>query len=219
MQRIQQLALLPYVEARKLLRKYGLPTCGEVFFKREGELARAVSKLSFPLVLKAIAPREVHKTEAGLVKTTLHSEREVVSAFKEISGNAERQGIALDGFLLQEQKSGVELIIGGKRDAVFGETVLFGSGGLLTELFQDVAVRVAPLSRKDVRGMVFETKASAFFNEKGFRGKKVDFDVIASIILKTSRLLLKEKRVQELDFNPVIANEKKAWIVDARFMV
>ncbi len=205
-----------YAETKALLRKYHLPACSEAFFKRESELVKAVRRLSFPFVLKALAPREVHKTEAGLVKTMLHSEREVLAAFKQISENACKHGIVLEGFLLQEQKSGVEFIIGGKRDPVFGETVLFGSGGLLTELFQDVAVRVAPLTRQDVREMVFETKASAFFSEKGFRGKKVDFDAIASIILKTSRLMLKEKRVQELDFNPVIASGREACIVDAR---
>ena len=210
---------MPYAESKTLLRKYGIPCCKEVFFKRESELAKAASKLVFPLVLKALAPREVHKTEAGLVKTTLHSEREVALAFKQISENSKKHGIVLDGFLLQEQKSGVELIIGGKRDAVFGETVLFGSGGLLTELFQDVAVRVAPLTAKDVSEMVFETKAGAFFRENGFRGKKASLKAVSSIILKTARLMAREKEVKELDFNPVIANEKDAWIVDARFMV
>ncbi len=176
------------------------------------ELKRAYRRLEKPVVLKALG--SVHKTERDLIYLGVESLAELRFAYKKLKHNA---GPNPDCFLLQEQKKGVELIIGGHRDPVFGPVILFGTGGVLTELYGDVSMRVAPLSKKDAGELIEETRASAFLSPTGFREKKAHKETVTELLLKSSKLLLNED-VREFDFNPVIVTDKEAFIVDARLM-
>ncbi len=109
--------------------------------------------------------------------------------------------------------------MGGKRDPAFGGVVLFGSGGIFTELYEDVSMRVTPLTAKDAREMIHETKSRKFFSSQGFRGRKANKQSIVKLLLKTSKLLEARLEVKELDFNPVIAWKEKAVVVDARVVL
>ncbi len=177
------------------------------------EVKAAYKKLRKPVVLKALG--SIHKTEKNLIHLGITSIVELEVAYKKLKANA---GKSLDCFLLQEQKKGVELIVGGHRDPVFGPVILFGTGGVLTELYGDVSMRIAPLTKKDARELIRETRAAAFFKAGGFREKKANEAVVVDLLVKSSRFLVEENGVQEFDFNPVMVTGKQAFIVDARLM-
>ncbi|MFA4946055.1 MAG: acetate--CoA ligase family protein [Candidatus Micrarchaeia archaeon] len=205
--------LLGYRESKRLLAEAGI----ELVEAREcGSLAAlrtAYAHLAKPLVLKGLG--SAHKTEKNMIHLGITSLVELGVAYAKLKNCA---GCAPSSFLLQEQKRGVEFIIGGHRDPVFGPVIIFGTGGVLTELYGDVAMRVAPLSRRDAMELIRETRASAFFKPGGFREKKANERVIVDLLLKSSRFLVEENGVSEFDFNPVIADEEKAFIVDARLL-
>ncbi len=171
--------------------------------------------LGFPLVLKANGPSINHKTERGLVYTHISCKEQLEQDARELTEKIAGEPEAK--ILLQRQLSGAELIVGGKRDSVFGPVVLFGTGGIYAELLDDVSTRVCPLSRQDAKQMLYGTHARKFI--AGFRSRKMNEGTMTELLLKTSKLLMENNWVLELDFNPVIANEASATIVDARIVV
>ncbi len=205
--------LLPFSTTRLLLEKYSLPLVPTICTSSASQLYSSFAQAKKPVVIKASGPGVMHKTENGLVFLGVRTKEQVEEAVKDIYANAGK-GVE---FLMQEQLSGAELIIGGKRDPSFGPVVLFGTGGIYAELIEDVSVRVAPLQEKDALEMIYDTRASKFV--EGFRGKKMDAKTIASLLVKTGELMQNEKEVAELDFNPVIASQEGAFIVDARVIV
>jgi hypothetical protein len=212
--------LLSPEETNGLLAKYKLPAVKSAHIAASdfGKLAGEAKKMQPPLVLKGVAEGVVHKSEAGFIALGITNESELKTAAENIAAAARKQSASLEGFILQEQAQGVELIIGGKRDPVFGPTVLFGSGGVLTELFRDVAIRVCPVRKEDALEMISETKASKFFAVEGFRGRRVDTGKVVEMLLATSKLLEENPRVMELDFNPVMAAGDNVLIADARIV-
>jgi len=112
---------------------------------------------------------------------------------------------------------GKELIIGMKRDEQFGPVLIFGTGGTYTELYKDVSLRVAPISRKEIVEMMKETKAYEIV--KGFRGGGINEEKIIDLISKLSSLSIKERRIKSIDFNPVVGNKKEVLIVDFKIVV
>lgn len=205
--------LLSFPETKKLLEKYSLPLVATIATSSASELYTAFASMKKPVAVKASGPSVLHKTEKGLVFLNVSHGEQLEQAVKAISAGA---GGSFQ-FLMQQQLSGAELIVGGKRDASFGPVVLFGTGGIYAELLDDVSIRVVPLYQKDAREMIYETKARKFI--EGFRSRKMDEEQMVDLLLKTSELMEKEENVVELDFNPVIATETQAWIVDARVLV
>ena len=204
---------LSFAESKLLLDKYALPLVPTTATRSPRELLVKFAEMRKPAVLKASGPGVMHKTEKGLVFLNLHYNAQIEEAARQIQANVEGDF----QFLLQEQLSGAELIVGGKVDNSFGPVVLFGTGGIYAELLDDVSVRVAPLSPEDARQMLWETHAKKFI--KGFRSRKMNEEKMISLLLKTSSLMAENPQIKELDFNPVIANEESAVIVDARIIV
>ncbi len=211
--------LLRFLQAKDLLDKHGIPLVPSFASNDLGEILSESQRMRRPLVLKVMSSDVTHKTEKGLVAVNLASDREIMLAFAKLAESVKRQGIRVDTYLLQEQARGVEFMIGGKKDPVFGQTVLFGLGGIYVELYKDFSLRVCPITQGDAEKMVDETKARAFLEEGGFRGKKADRGRVVELVVKTAKLLEENPLVTELDFNPVIADEEKALVVDARIIV
>lgn len=208
--------LLGYAATAELLRRYYVPTCRQVAVRSREQLRVAKTTFEYPVVLKALSQQTSHKTEKGLVKVGINSDAQLNEAFNELTSATLNEKV--DVFLLQQQLSGVELIVGGKRDSTFGPTVLFGLGGIMVELVQDSAVRVAPFDVQDATKMIFETKAAAFFSKDGFRGRKLNAGVVEQLLVSTGKLLMDHPEISELDFNPVIATTDGAFVVDARIV-
>ncbi len=208
---------LGYRESIALAEKYGIETPVQVLFSSADEIAAYTSgRMQYPLVLKAILKDAGHKTELSLVVTNLRSHDEVLDAFSKMSQRT--LSVELECYVLQEQVRGVEFIVGGKKDPVFSQTLMFGMGGVYVELTSDFSIRVCPVDYDTAGDMLNETKARAFFTEAGFRGHKASRPSGAEFLMKTSKLLEDNKDIVELDFNPVIATPEKFYAVDLRII-
>lgn len=192
-----------------LLQKYSIPTVKGYFCKNTKQLSTATKKLGFPLAMKIVSPKILHKTDAGGIKLNLQNEKQVQKAFEQL-----KKLPGFEGAFIQEMLHGHQIIIGGKRDSQFGPTILFGLGGIFVEIFKDVSVRICPVTRADVREMYSEIKGYAIL--KGARGEKpINFHALEEILLKANKLMMKEK-ISELDINPLFCFDDKIVAVDAR---
>ena len=114
--------------------------------------------------------------------------------------------------------SSTEVIIGGIKDPQFGPTIMFGLGGTFVEVMKDVSFRIAPIIKEDAQEMITEIKAYPIL--KGYRGQSPrDVDAIVEILLNTSRLIMDNQNIQELDLNPVMVYTNGAKTVDARIIL
>ncbi|MFH1779873.1 MAG: acetate--CoA ligase family protein [Candidatus Micrarchaeota archaeon] len=197
-----------------LLKKYGIKTGKQYNCKNLEDAVKKASKLKPPLVLKVLAENVFHKTEKKLIALDLHDENDLVKAFHRLDKNS--IGLKQKSFLLQEELKGAELIVGARKDPSFGNIVLYGSGGIFAELFKDTAIMLSPITRSEATKMISSTKSCAFFGE-GFRGRKASREKVIELLLKTSKMIEKE-RIESIDFNPVIATQEEALIVDAKIV-
>lgn len=211
--------LMEQIKVNSLLARFNLPVAKQDTAKTQEEALKISKKIGFPVVMKIVSPEIVHKTEAGAIKVDIKNEQEAKTAFSEIIANSKKynKNAKIQGVLIQEMMQGQEVIVGMKNDAQFGQVIMVGLGGVLVELIKDVSFRIAPVDRKMALEMLKELKSYNLLD--GFRGaKKANINAVVDIIVKTSDLVLKNKDIVELDFNPVIVNEKNAKIVDVRIM-
>lgn len=212
---------LTEAEAREVLKFYRIPLVEAEIVKNLEEAKSFVKKVGYPVVLKVISPQIIHKTEVGGVILNIRSDKELFEAFHEIMKNVERSmpNAEIKGFFIQKMMPrDYEVIIGGKKDPTFGQTIAFGLGGIFVEVFEDVSFRVVPISKEDAREMIQEIKGYKIL--KGYRGKKpADINALIDILLKTSKMLEENEEIKELDINPVFALHKGAYAGDARIIL
>ena len=200
-------------DSKKLLRGYGFPTVREKLVKTRAAAIQAAKKIGLPVVLKGCSAEISHKTEKKLIEVDLRTLKEVQRAYDEI---VERVGdTPLDGILVQEMVKGSrELVIGMIRDAQFGPCVMFGLGGIFTEVLKDVSFRIAPLERRDALEMAQEIKGAPILG--AFRGMNpVDMELLTSMLINAGKLGLDLDAVKEVDANPLIISGSKPVVVDA----
>ncbi len=200
-------------EAKKLLSTHGIPVVQEVLAKNLNEAKTAITVLGFPVVLKACSPEILHKTEKKLVEVNLYTLDSVCKAFDEIQKRADGN---LDGVLVQKQLTHDrrECIAGLARDEAFGPCVMFGGGGIYTEAMQDVAFRVAPLTKLDAFNLIHDTQIVNLL--KGVRGQKpVNIPALADILIKLGSLGMENKNILEVDINPIMFDDGEPVCVDA----
>ncbi|HZK18511.1 MAG TPA: acetate--CoA ligase family protein, partial [Clostridia bacterium] len=209
-------------EGKKMLASCGIPVVADRTAATADEATVIAREIGYPLVLKVDSPDIIHKTEAGGVKLNLQSPEEVRDAYKEIMEKAKdyNPNARIEGVSVQEMApAGVEVIVGGKRDPVFGPTVLFGLGGVFVEVMRDVALRVAPLSKDDAADMIREIKGYKIL--EGVRGNPpADIGAIQDVILKVSTLLQNYPEISEIDINPLLVYPRGKGVkaVDALIM-
>ncbi len=198
--------------SKRFLQSYGIPVCKEILVRSEPELADAVQQVGPPVVLKACGPTLTHKTEHNLVRLHVRSLDEALQAYRELMSNATSDW---EGILVQEMVTGYrELVMGLTRDAQFGPCVMFGLGGIFTEVLNDVTFRVAPLERYDALEMVQEIRARKIL--EAFRGEPpVDLDILASSLIALGAIGLEHPMVKEIDINPLKVRDGKPVAVDA----
>ncbi len=207
--------LLNQKKTQELLKKYSLRYPETIIFNNLEEITN--KKIPFPCVLKVDSQRVVHKTELGLVFTNIMSVEELRKKTLDAQAILKEKQITAYSFILQETVKGTEIIIGMKTDETFGKVIVFGIGGIFVELLKDVSMRIAPLEKKDCIEMLGEIKAKKILD--GFRKfPAVNKDKLVDALMKLSRLAMKEKSISEIDFNPIIVNEKGAVVVDARIL-
>jgi len=173
---------------------------------------KAAQKIGYPLVIKGCSSEIAHKTEKGLIHTDIRSDAEALKAFDEIK---EKLNIYNGAVLIQEMIPGRrELVLGMTRDDQFGPCVMFGLGGIFTEIIKDISFRKAPVEKSDALEMMREIKGHNILS--AFRGMEAaDVESLANILIQLGEIGLEIDYVQEIDLNPVIIFGKKPIVVDA----
>ncbi|OLB96025.1 MAG: hypothetical protein AUH30_13770 [Candidatus Rokubacteria bacterium 13_1_40CM_68_15] len=205
---------LPYAQARRALEAYGVRFCRETTVPGPDETVAAAERIGYPVVVKASVDDVLHKTEAGAVRLGLTSAEAVRGAAREM---ATRTG-AREFVVQQHVGPGVEVLIGARRDAVFGPVVAVGTGGIMAEVIGDVSFRLAPVDADEACAMLREGARERLL--AGPRGLPAcDVGPLAEMIVAVSDLMCVEPRVLEVDLNPVIAAGATAVAVDALVIV
>jgi acyl-CoA synthetase (NDP forming) len=200
-------------ESKTILSSYGIPVVREKVVSNPDAAVRVAGELGYPVVLKALGARLMHKTERGLVFLDLKDEK----AIRKAAGQAaESAGDDLEGYLIQPFMKGTrEMVAGIFRDPQFGPVVMFGLGGIYTEALSDVTFRVAPLTCQDAEDMLDELKSRKILGD--FRGETaVNRDQLIQTLLGLSRIALDRPDIAEIDLNPLlISREGQVCAVDA----
>ena len=212
-------------EAKKLLAAYGIPVATEALAGSLDEAVEAADRIGYPVVAKVISADIPHKTEAGVVALNIDSQDALRQAYNQILENAKanRPDAVLEGILIQEMISarGVEAIVGVSREEPFGPAIMFGLGGIFVEILKDVAIRVLPVTNKDVQDMIQQIQGFSIL--KGTRGyKPADVAALTEVLLKSACLADELKgEIAELDINPLIVLEDGQGVkaVDALVML
>ena len=208
-------------EAKKLLAKYGIPVTKELLAKNPQQAAASAKMIGFPVALKVQSPDILHKTDAGGVLLDLKNCDEVAKGFENIIKNAKayKKDAKILGVLVQEMVTeGHQCIVGSKNDPQFGPVLMFGLGGIFVEVIKDVAFRIIPFERKDAKEMIAEIKGYVIL--KGVRGQKpVNFRALEDALLRVSNMVWKNRKIEELDINPLFVSEKGVKAADARIIM
>jgi acetate---CoA ligase (ADP-forming) len=216
-------AFLAEDEAVKILQAYQIPVKPGFLATTAEEAVKSAGKIGYPVVLKVISDQIMHKFDVKGVALNLGSPAAVEEAYRTMISNvtrlmpqAEIRGIYVTGMI----PPGTEVILGMKQDASFGPVIMFGLGGILTEIYKDVSFRVPPLTDQDADSMMREIKAFGILD--GFRGmQKRDINGIRSAILQLSQLVLDFPQIRELDINPLIVLEegKGCFAADVKIVI
>ncbi|MEO5691800.1 MAG: acetate--CoA ligase family protein [Usitatibacter sp.] len=198
-------------EAKQLLARYGLTPTQEVLATNAAEAAAAAAKIGYPVALKIQSADIPHKTEAGGVRLHVPNSQAVRAEYDEIiaSARAHAPEAMIDGVLVQEMvEGGVEVILGAVNDSRFGPAVMFGLGGIFTEVLEDVVFRFAPISLEAAHEMINSIRGVAVLT--GARGRApADVDALANAIVAVSQLLEDHgSQIAELDINPLVVLPK-----------
>ena len=199
-------------ESKRLLTDYGIPVTREALVGNSESLMEAIKKIGFPVVLKGCSPDIAHKTENGLIHVDIRNEDEALAAFKAIIAGMNG---AENSVLVQEMIRGKrELVAGLTRDPQFGPCVMFGLGGIFTEILKDISFRVAPLGKYDAQEMMQEIRGHKILG--AVRGMEaVDLEMMADILIAIGKIGMENEKIREIDINPLIISGRKPVAVDA----
>jgi len=205
-----------------LLEAYGLPTIRIKVADTEEKAVRIGRQIGYPLVMKVLSPDISHKTDAGGVRLDLRCEADVRNAYRQIKDSAVRfkPEAKIEGVTMQMYLAGpdFEILLGGRRDLDFGPVIVFGMGGIYTEVLRDRALGLPPMNRLLARRMMEETKVYTLL--KGYRNRPpADQESLEEMVLRLSQLLVDFPQIAEIDMNPVLIKDGKPAVVDARIFL
>jgi acetyltransferase len=210
-------------DAKAVLEAYGFVTPRGSIATTPDQAANVAEQLGYPVVMKIWSPDILHKTDVGGVRVGLRNAREVRDAFDLMMYRVPRQVPDADilGVLVQEMVSGgKEVILGMHRDANFGPLLMFGMGGIMVEVLQDVSFHLAPLTPGEAREMLARTRTYHLL--QGVRGEEgVDIDAVAEGLRRVSQLVTEFPQIEEMDINPYVVGPEGTTpvAVDARMSV
>jgi acetyl coenzyme A synthetase (ADP forming)-like protein len=204
---------LDAAEAWALLAAYGFPAVATQVATSEDDAVAAADLLGYPVALKAASGRIVHKSDSGGVRLGLADAAAVRGAFRAMTGTLDQR---MGGAIVQPMAgAGVETIVGVVNDESFGPLVMFGLGGVATDLLGDRAFRSAPLTDLDAAGLVRSLRSSPLLT--GYRGSPpVDLGALEDIVLRAGRLAEDVPELAELDLNPVVTTPAGSLVLDVK---
>lgn len=204
-------------EALDIMEAYGIPVVRRALAGSLDEAVRAAETLGFPVVMKIASPDVPHKSDAGGIKLNITTPEEAARAYDEIITSVRDRvpGARINGVLLQALvDGGTEVILGGKRDPQFGPVVVYGLGGIFTELMRDVSFRVAPFNREEALEMIRETRSYKIL--AGARGREPgDIEGLADCLVRLGALLHDYPEIAEADINPLLVTPTGCLALDA----
>ncbi len=201
--------ILTEKEAEDFLEKNKFRIVKRASAKNYEDITATSKILKFPWVMKASSPKIIHKAKIGGIVMNINSQIQAQEAFDKL-----REVEGFEEAIMQEMKTGEELIIGLKKTPEFGLVIMFGHGGSKVEEEKDVSFRVLPTSKKELKAMMRETKVFHLLEEK-----QVDIKKVQKVIFETSKLAEKYPDILEFDINPLMASHKEAIVVDARIVL
>ncbi len=212
---------LDEAESKALLSAFGIPTPREAFVPTGVGLAEATKHLKAPFAVKVSSKDIAHKSDVGGVKLNVAAGPALAAAAVEVTANAARAkpDAKIDGVLVAEMASGLEVLVGVVNDPAFGPCVALGLGGVLTEVLGDITYRIAPFDIDTARDMIAELKGTRLF--QGYRGSKpTDVAALADLLVTVSRMAATlDQRLHELDINPVFVRPVGEGVVAADGLV
>jgi len=201
-------------EAKSFFVSAGLPVPRFAWARDLQESLQRAAEIGYPLVAKVVSPTVIHKSEVGGVAVGIADDRQLQAFYEKVSGLADFAGL-----LLEEMVAGIELIVGAKIDYQFGLIILLGIGGTSVEIYQDVAIRMAPLSSEDVYSMLHELKGRQLLS--GYRGKEaISQEKLVRVLVDFAGLVQDmAPYIESIDLNPLLCSGKDCVIADARIML
>lgn len=214
--------MLNEFESKQLLSFYGIPVVDTRAAESEEEAIALASEIGFPAVLKLLSNTIAHKTDVDGVRLGLGNAAEVRAAFRTIQASVTQKvgpqhfgGVTVQPMLSWD---GYELILGSSVDAQFGPVILFGSGGVLVEVYRDHVLALPPLNTTLAQRMMEQTRIYAAL--KGVRGRKpVNLSALEQLLVRFSQLILEQPWIKEIDINPLLATPDRMLALDARIVL
>jgi len=209
-------------ESKEFLKMYGIKSTIPIIAKNEDEAVKIAEKIGFPVVMKIHSPDITHKSDSGGVVLDIQCEKPLREAFRNMLKNVKEKvpDARIEGVSIQKmiKNNGSEFILGAKKDPVFGSVILFGLGGIFTELFKDRAIGFPPLNQVLVKRIIEQTKAYELL--KGFRGiPPVNMEKVEETMINFSQMIADHPEIEEVDINPLIAVNDDLTAVDARIVI
>jgi len=209
--------------SKKIINAYGIGITKPQPAYSESEAVNIANKIGYPVVLKILSPDITHKSDVGGVVLNLNDEALVAASYKNMVKNISRnfpdakiQGISVQP--MYDIKDAVELILGIKKDPIFGTVILLGMGGTCTELFQDKRLCFPPVNERIARQMIESLKICPVL--KGYRGSPPkNIDKLIETIIRLSYLAADYPEIDELDINPLLVTPKDVVALDARIVI
>lgn len=199
-------------ESKIVLASYDIPVTREIIIQKDNDIISAAHEIGYPVVMKGCSPEITHKTEKDLIRTDIRDDKEALDTFNDIMAGMNGSHGAI---LIQEMIKGKrELVIGLIRDPQFGPCVMFGLGGIFTEILKDVSFRLAPLEKRDALEMMDEIKAHKILD--AVRGMEpVDRELLSKMLINVGKIGVENDAIKEIDINPVIISGSRPVAVDA----
>jgi len=199
-------------ESKIVLASYDIPVTREIIIQKDNDVISAAHEIGYPVVMKGCSPEITHKTEKDLIRTDIRDDKEALDTFNDIMAGMNGSHGAI---LIQEMIKGKrELVIGLIRDPQFGPCVMFGLGGIFTEILKDVSFRLAPLEKRDALEMMDEIKAHKILD--AVRGMEpVDRELLSKMLINVGKIGVENDAIKEIDINPVIISGSRPVAVDA----
>jgi len=209
-------------DAKRLLKAYGIPVSETVAAGSADQAVKVAGQIGYPVVLKVRSPQITHKTDVSGVMLDLVNGDEVRQAYETIVRTAERlrpdadvQGVTVQPMI--DTKHAVELIVGVKKDPVFGSVIMVGIGGVEAEVWKDNVLALPPLTEALTTNMLEQLKSWPLLT--GYRGRpKVDIDQLSAVLIKLSYMVAHCPNIAELDINPLIVGPEQVIAADGRIM-
>ena len=210
-------------ESQRIMEIAGLPTPKTIKTGTLEAAVKAADWIGYPVALKVVSKDIVHKSDVGGIALDLESRDEVIDAYEAVMRNCREHvpHAVIEGVAISEMvHPGVEMIVGARRDAIFGPTVMVGLGGIYVEVMKDVSFRSLPLDRKEILTMIKEIRSYPLL--LGVRGEEMkDINKLVEAIVKIGAIIRRCKGISDIEINPLVLYEQGmgANAVDVRILL